>query len=103
MRIRQTQVLLALVTTVFCAMAFSSTATDQTGDPVRFNVIGSTDESVMQQPLLLAKAEKVYVCHITPNGKYHTQQLPVETAQKLIDEHPHEWVLGKCDDMPSPS
>ena len=47
--------------------------------------------------------DKVDVCHVLPNGKFITQRLPEKTSLKLIDEHPHEWILGKCDDVISPS
>ena len=102
MRIRQTRVFLGLVTTLFCTIAFSSTGTDQAGDPTGFEVAAGS-ESVNQEPLLLAAADKVYVCHFLVNGKYITQEIPVETAMKLIEEHPHEWLLGDCDDVVSPS
>lgn len=102
MRIRQTRVFLWLVTTLFCTIAFASTGTDQAGDPTGFEVAAGS-ESVTQEPLLLAKGDKVTVCHFLPNGKYITQELPEETAQKLIEKHPHEWILGDCDDVVSPS
>lgn len=47
--------------------------------------------------------KKVYVCHVLPNGKYMTQYLPKETAEKLAAKHPDEWILGKCEDVISPS
>jgi uncharacterized protein RhaS with RHS repeats len=47
--------------------------------------------------------DKVYVCHVLPNGKFITQKLPKKTADKLVAEHPHEWILGKCEDVISPS
>ena len=86
----------------FCTVAFSSPWTDQTGDPAWFDVVGGR-ESLIQQPLLLAKVEKVDICHFLSNGKFITQNLPVDTARKLIDEDPDMWVLGKCDDVISPS
>ena len=47
--------------------------------------------------------DKVDVCHFLPNGKFITQRLPEKTALKQIEGHPHEWILGKCDDVISPS
>ena len=102
MHIRKTRVFLGLVTTLFCTVAFSSAGPDQAGEPAWFEAVGNS-ESVTQEPLLLAEADKVFVCHFLPNGKYITQELPEETAQKLIDEHPHEWLLGDCEDVVSPS
>jgi len=95
MRIRQTQVLLALVTTVFCTMAFSSAGTNQAGNPAWIDVTGGS-ESVSQQPLLLAKVEKVFVCHYLGNGESQTQELPVATANKLTTEKPDKWSMGPC-------
>ena len=95
MRIRQTQVLLALVTTVFCTMAFSSAGTNQAGNPAWIDVTGGS-ESVSQQPLLLAKVEKVFVCHHLGNGESQTQELPVATAIKLTTEKPDKWTMGEC-------
>jgi hypothetical protein len=103
MRIRQTQVLLALVTTVFCTMAFSSTATDQAGDPARFNVIGSTDESEMQLPLLLAKAEKFTVCVLLPSGVYVTKELTETQIDKRNNDQPKSVTYGACETSPSKS
>jgi len=142
MRTRLTRVLLVLVTTAFCTIAFASSLTDagqdsavqgagapaQAGTPAWFDVVGSTG-LLTPEPLLLAKEgkdddrddsdgrddrgdrddrngygqDKVYVCHVLPNGKFITQKLPKKTALKLIEEHPHEWILGKCDDVISPS
>lgn len=90
MRIRLTQLSLALVTTLFCTVSFSATPMD-TG-------------SATQGPLLLAdKSDKVEVCHVKPNDKYKTQEVPEDTADKLIDEHPHEWLLGPCENHFSPA
>jgi hypothetical protein len=123
MRIRLTQVILTPVITLFCMLAFSSTlpgagqdpslrspgesgvfftATDRAGNPHRLDVVGDR-ESVMQEPLLLAAVTTVFVCHFLPNSKSITQELPLATAQKLIAEHPQEWVMGTCEDVISPS
>jgi len=100
MRIRQTQVLLALVTTVFCTMAFSSTATDQAGDPARFNIMGGS-ESVVQQPLLLAAAEKFTVCVLLPSGVWATKELTEEQIDKRNEEQPKSVTDGACETSPS--
>ena len=46
---------------------------------------------------------KVYVCHVLPHGKFNTQYLPQDTAEKLVEKHPDQWILGKCEDVVSPS
>lgn len=123
MRIRLIQVILTPVITLFCMITFSSTlpgagqdpslrspgetgvfftVTNRAGNPRRLDVVGDR-ESVMQEPVLLAKVEKVFVCHFLPNSKFITQELPLATAQKLIAEHPHEWVMGTCEEVISPS
>jgi hypothetical protein len=45
----------------------------------------------------------VYICHVKKNGKYKTKYLPEKTAEKKADKHPDEWILGKCEDVVSPS
>ena len=123
MRIRLTQVILTPVITLFCMIAFSSTlpdagqdpslrslgesgvlftATDRAGNQHRLDVVGDR-ESVMQEPVLLAAVTRVFVCHFLPNSRFITQELPKATAQKLIATHPHEWVMGTCDEVISPS
>ena len=122
MRIRFEGILLGLVAACVCTIGFSSTlldagqalsfrgpgesgvifaATDQAGDPAWFDVVGGS-ESVTQQPLLLAKQDKVAVCHVLPNGRGIKQNIPIETFKKLKAKHPHEWLLGKCKDGSSP-
>jgi len=102
MRIRQTHVLLALVTTVFCTMAFSSTATDQAGDPTRFSIVGGS-ESLTQQPLLLANAEKFTVCVLLPSGVYVTKELTEKQIDKRNEEQPKSVTEGACETSPSKS
>jgi hypothetical protein len=123
MGIRLTQVFIASLVSVFCMVAFAtglpdaqqalamrsasdSAATLTTAEPFNApnmpNVVGNNNP-VGQVPVLLAKATKVFVCHFLPNGKFITQEIPQATADKLIADHPHEWVLGKCEDVISPS
>ena len=103
MRIRQTRVFLGLVSTLFCTIAFSSAGTDQAGDPAWFEVAGGS-ESVTQEPLLIAKAGvKIYVCRIKDDGKIMTMLLKENVALKKIEEDPGDWLLGKCEDVVSPS
>jgi hypothetical protein len=82
MRIRLTQLSLALVTTLFCTVSFSATPMD-TG-------------SATQGPLLLAEVEKKPVCHLLPQGKFQDQELPADTADKLTEEKPNKWFDGTC-------
>jgi hypothetical protein len=89
MRIRLTQLFLTPVITLFCMIAFSSTLPDA--------------KTVGQEPVLIAKVTKVFVCHFLPNDKFITQEIPLATAQKLIADHPQEWVMGTCEDVISPS
>ena len=107
MRIRQTQVFLALVTTVFCTVAFSSTGADQAGDPAWFNVIGGS-ESVTQQPLLLAENEsnevEVEVCKVTKEtGRMDTKTMTMEEFNVKVEQSPHEYILGPCNGTGEPS
>jgi hypothetical protein len=131
MHIRFTRFLLVSVTTLFCTLPFALNmaqagqdhAMRSSGETSVFSVgpgVVAGSESVTWQPLLLAANEnddkdhkdgnngnnghdKVYVCHVLPNGKFITQKLPKKTADKLVAEHPHEWILGKCEDVISPS
>ena len=111
-----TRFLFVPLTACFCMITISYAQADSghhssshAGAPAWFDVIGSG--SVMPEPLLLAKKDKgggegnykVDVCHFLPNGKFITQRLPEKTALKQIERHPHEWILGKCDDVISPS
>ena len=100
MRIRQTQVLLALVTTVFCTMAFSSTATDQAGDSAWMTDTASR-ESVTQKPLLLATAEKFTVCVLLPSGVYVTKDLTEKQIDKRNEDQPKSVTDGACETSPS--
>ena len=100
MRIRQTRVLLALVTTVFCTMAFSSVGTDQRGVPAWVD-LASGGEPVMQQPLLLAKVDKIPVCILLPNGKFVTKELTQDQIDKIEVEHPQDIEDGACEDNES--
>ena len=102
MRIRQTRVLLALVTTVFSTMAFSSTGTDQAGDPAWFDVIGGS-ESVTQQPLLIAGAEKFTVCVLLPSGIYVTKELTQDQIDKRNNDQAKSVTYGACTTSPSKS
>jgi hypothetical protein len=87
MRIRFTQVLLALATTLFCTVSFSASPTDA--------------GSVAQGPLLLAKVDKVPVCHLLPHGKLQDKELPADTANKLTSEKPDKWFYGTCEEYVS--
>jgi hypothetical protein len=90
MRIRLTQVFFAFVTTLFCTISVSATPPDA--------------GPAAQQPLLLAGGVvKKFVCHIKPNNNYKTQELPADTADKLVANDPgqQEWIEGKCEDNPS--
>jgi hypothetical protein len=116
------------LTALLCTIAISYAQADsghdfssQSGNQAWFDVFGSG--SVMPEPLLLGNNDegggeyndrddrgenehgtnKFYVCHALPSGKFITQRLPKKTALKLIEEHPHEWILSKCDDVISPS
>lgn len=100
-------------------------AVDPVGDTSLFDVAGG-GESVLHEPLLLAASDdgrvchsrlgflpaewncksyknNVYICHVKKNGKYKTKYLPEKTAEKKVDKHPDEWILGKCEDVVSPS
>ena len=102
MRIRQTRVFLGLVSTLFCTIAFSSTGTDQVGGPTWFEVAGGS-ESVIQEPVLLAAAAvKIYVCRVKDDG-FMTMLMKEDMALKKIEEDPGDWLLGKCEDVVSPS
>jgi hypothetical protein len=107
MRIQLTRLFLVPVTTLFCTMAFATTLPDTgqaltSDNPGGTSVFSTGSEPVMQAPLLLAKKEKVDVCHFLPNGKYITQNIPLDTYEKLHAEHPHEWLLGTCEEVISP-
>jgi hypothetical protein len=101
-------------------------AADPVGDTSLFD-IANGGEAVSPEPLLLAvnddgrvcrmrlgflpgewncknyTVNKVYVCHVKKNGKFKTKYLPEENAQKKVDKNPDEWILGKCEDVVSPS
>jgi hypothetical protein len=147
MGIRFTRAFSALVSALFCTLAFSSAlpdaeqslsfnspdepgiliaAADPVGDTSLFD-IANGGGAVSQDPLLLAvnddgrvcrtrlyflpaewncentNVNKVYVCHVKKNGKFKTKYLPEENAQKKVDKKPDEWILGKCEDVVSPS
>jgi hypothetical protein len=123
MGIRLTQVFIASLITVFCIVAFAAGLPDarqavsigrggELAHPftraewdVTRNVpdiIGNADRAE-QEPLLLAAATKVFVCHFLPNGKFITEEILLTNAQRLIAAYPHEWMLGKCEDVISPS
>ena len=106
MRIRQTRVFLGLVTTLFCTIAFSSTGTDQAGDPTGFEVAGGS-ESVMQKQLLLAKNEpKVEVCKTNKsNGNMETLKMTQANYEKKTadTDNSHLYMLGPCEDVVSKS
>ena len=97
MHIRQTQVLLALLTTVFCTVAFSSVGTDQRG-VLAWVDLASGGEPVIQQPLLLAKADKFTVCVLLPNGKVETKELTKDQIDKIKVDHPQAVEDGACED-----
>jgi hypothetical protein len=104
MHIRQTRVLLGLVSTLFCTVAFSSTGSDQTVDPAWFNVIGDS-ESVTPQPLLLAKNEpKVAVCVVLPSGNLKTKELTATQIANIKADHPQDLANedGPCENENSP-
>ena len=96
MRIRPTGFFSALVPALFCTLAFSSALADA-------GPASSLRESVTQKPLQLAKADKVYVCKINKNGHMETLYIPKETYEKQAANNPHEYLLGKCEDVVSPS
>jgi len=102
MHIRQTKLLLALVTTVFCTMAFSSTGTDQAGDSAWMNDTASHDP-VMQQPLMLAAATTYTVCVLLPSGIYVTKELTQIQIDKRNAEQPKSVTYGACTTSPSNS
>jgi hypothetical protein len=96
MRIRLTRFLSVLLPALFCTIAFSFALADA-GQASSFR------ESVTQKPLQLAKADKVYVCKINKNGHMETLYIPKETYEKQAARNPHEYLLGKCEDVVSPS
>ena len=46
---------------------------------------------------------KVYVCQIGQNNKPKTKFLPEKDVLRLVESKPDIWMLGKCDDVMSPS
>ena len=88
MRIRFTKISLVLASTVFCALPFTLAQAASGHENGNSSNNGN---------------DKVYVCHMLPNGKFNTQQIPEETFNKLSVEHPHEWILGECEGDISPS
>ena len=46
---------------------------------------------------------KVYVCQIGQNNKLQTKLMPEHEVLKLVEKKSDLWVLGKCDDVISPS
>ena len=53
------------------------------------------------------KKNKVFVCHVKPNGKSKTQCLPKATADKRVessdpDSGSQYWLCGRCEDVISP-
>jgi hypothetical protein len=96
MSIRPTRFFSALVPALFCTIAFSSALADA-GQASSFR------ESVTQKPLQLAEADKVYVCKINKNGHMETLYIPKETYEKQAAQNPNEYLLGKCEEVISPS
>ena len=46
---------------------------------------------------------KVYVCQVGKNNKLQTKLMSKKTVLGLIEDKSDEWVLGKCEDVISPS
>ena len=46
---------------------------------------------------------KVYVCQIGQNNKFQTKLMPEHEVLKLVEKKSDGWVLGKCDEVISPS
>ena len=115
MGIRFTRAFSALLSTLFCTLAFSSALPD-TGQSLSSSqeplLLAVNDGKVCHTRLMFLNAQwncenpdvnKVYVCHVKPNGKYKTKYLPEQNALKKVDKHPDQWILGKCEDVVSPS
>ena len=47
--------------------------------------------------------DKVYVCQINQNNKPKTKFLSEKDVLRLVESKPDIWILGKCDDVISPS
>lgn len=45
----------------------------------------------------------VYVCRVLRDGSFSTKKLLINTALKLIQQYPNRWLLGRCEDIISPS
>jgi hypothetical protein len=128
MGIRFTRAFSALVSGLFCIIAFSS-ATADAGQPLSFYgpdergiLIAAADPVVDTSPLATRDSaevcherigflgsewdcskKKVYVCHVKKNGKYKTKFVKASKAEKKIEKHPDMWIPGKCEDVVSPS
>ena len=86
--------LLVPVTAFFCTIAFSSTLPDvalQAGDP---SWLYAGNESLMQN---------VYYCQVGNNPKYKTRKGDEREVLKKIEKDPNKYILGKCEDVFSPS
>jgi hypothetical protein len=46
---------------------------------------------------------KVYVCKIGENNKLKTKLMPEHEVLRLVKDESNGWILGKCDDVISPS
>jgi hypothetical protein len=46
---------------------------------------------------------KVYVCQISQNNKLKTKLMPEHEVLRLVKDESNGWILGKCDDVISPS
>jgi len=103
MHIRQTRFFLGLVATLFCTIAFSSTGTAPAIALSLHDVVGGS-ESVTQQPLLLAKNDKVEVCKTDKaTGSMTTLTIPRATYEKQSERNPHLYQLGPCETVNSKS
>jgi hypothetical protein len=45
---------------------------------------------------------KVYICKIGENNKLKTKLMPQDEVLKLVEDKDN-WILGKCEDVISPS
>jgi len=92
------RLLLVPVTAFFCTIALSSTLPDavrdvglQAGDP---SWLYAANDSVMQS---------IYYCQVGNNAKYKTRKGDEREVLMKIEKDPDKYILGKCEDVISPS